>query len=190
MEFEVLGEVHVVRPDGNVVALTGTAQRRLVAAPVAEVGAAVHADTLADLLDLSPGALRTAVSRIRRVVGFDVLVTTPPGYQLRTDRADAVRFERRLVAARTTYDPDSAVRLLKDALALWTGATEDLADRLIGAGQPRRCGAIRDTEYCCARRSVPCPHRCWSSWSDGSPQAQSRPPPRTWPRPPMWEGAP
>ena len=53
----------------------------------------MSADSLAEHLELSPGALRTSVSRLRRVVGFDVLVTAPPGYELRSDDIDARRFE-------------------------------------------------------------------------------------------------
>ena len=93
MQFDVLGPLRVVGANGAPVAMTGVAQRRLMSILVCRVGEVVSADGLAEQLDLSSGALRTSVSRLRRIVGFDVLVTEPPGYELRCDNVDARRFE-------------------------------------------------------------------------------------------------
>ena len=100
MQFDVLGPLRVVGAQGARVAMTSVAQRRLTCILVSRAGVVVSADSLAEHLELSPGALRTSVSRLRRIVGFDVLVTAPPGYELRSDDVDARRFEQLLDAAR------------------------------------------------------------------------------------------
>jgi len=88
---------------------------------VCRAGTDVSADSLAAFLDLSPGALRTAVSRLRRIVGFDVLVTSPPGYELRSDEIDARRFEQLLEAARAATDPPTPRAAPEGAPAVWGG---------------------------------------------------------------------
>ena len=121
MQFDVLGPLRVVGAQGARVAMTSAAQRRLTCILVSRAGVVVSADSLAEHLDLSPGALRTSVSRLRRIVGFDVLVTAPPGYELRSDDVDARRFEQLLDAARAAADPMAARTALVDALGLWRG---------------------------------------------------------------------
>lgn len=120
MEFSVLGPVQLIGPGMNRINLASDAQRRLVGHLVLRANTVVRADELAEHLALSPGALRTAVSRLRRIVGFDTLVTEPPGYELRTDRIDALRFEQLVIAARSQPSME-ATRLLRDALSLWHG---------------------------------------------------------------------
>jgi len=117
----VLGPVQVLHDDGARVRLASDAQRRLVSVLALRANTIVRSEVLEDFLDLSAGALRTSVSRLRRTVGFDVLVTAPPGYELRTDRVDALRFERLIAEAATIPDAADAARLLQAALHLWQG---------------------------------------------------------------------
>jgi len=121
MEFKVLGPVRVIGPGGSRIKLASDAQRRLVSHLVLRANTIVRADELGDHLGLSPGALRTSVSRLRRIVGFDTLVTTPPGYELITCEIDALRFEQLLAAARASHDTAETRRILEEALSLWHG---------------------------------------------------------------------
>ena len=104
VRFTVLrGGVGVVR-DGELVAIGGPQQQRLLAALLAAQGAAVSADRLADTIwpeGAAPeGARRsvmTYVSRLRAAVGGDYVVTGANGYQLVLGDAsyDAADFEDR-----------------------------------------------------------------------------------------------
>ena len=79
-------------------------------------GEVVSADRLADIVwsgapPPSAGAsLQTYVSRLRALVGPDVIVTRPPGYLLQTAWVDAQEFERLL-----------REQSLDEAIALWRG---------------------------------------------------------------------
>jgi DNA-binding SARP family transcriptional activator len=144
MEFQVLGPLRLLGPDRRLVPLASAAQRRIMSLLVAHAGTVVSADTLASHLRLSPGALRTAVSRLRRVVGFDVLVTAPPGYQLVTDEVDAVRFARLVAQARAQPGPAARRARLEAALALWRGdAYAEFAHEHWAIGEARRLAELR-----------------------------------------------
>ena len=119
MQFEVLGPLRVVAIDGTPVEISSRVQRRLLSLLILHVGTPVSADHLGECLDLSPGVLRVAVSRLRRLVGAEALVTSPPGYELRAQRIDARHFEELL--GRVKADHDSARRTLAEALDLWRG---------------------------------------------------------------------
>lgn len=110
-------------------------------------------------------ALYTRISRLRTLLAPDADVTwSPSGYVLRIepDRVDAVCFERMIEAARWS-EPNQAVELLTNALAMWRGeplqelrqgsldhpeairltqlrlrAVEDLATRELQLGDPVR----------------------------------------------------
>jgi predicted ATPase/class 3 adenylate cyclase len=150
VQFDVLGPLRVVDGEGTPLTMTSAAQRRLMSMLVLHAGTVVSADLLEEHLELSGGALRTAVSRLRRVVGFDTLVTAPPGYELRTDRVDAIQFERLLIAgnradlenALTLWRGDAYAEFASEAWAvtetqrlatLRTGAVEDLVELMIDA---------------------------------------------------------
>ena len=71
-------------------------------------------------------ALQVYVSRLRKLLGRETVVTRPPGYQLRVDldRVDARRFERLVEEARralTEAQPEAALHGLEEALSLWQG---------------------------------------------------------------------
>ncbi|SDT03967.1 alpha/beta fold hydrolase [Jiangella sp. DSM 45060] len=147
MKFWVLGSVEAIDADEPLP--LSHRQRALLAALLARAGEVVSADRLAELLwgDAQPddpaGALHSLVSRLRRMLGPDVLATRPPGYALRPDQAeiDAVRFESLLDHARQAA-PAAAVGLLDDALGLWRGpAFAEFADTDVA-----RLAAIRLTE--------------------------------------------
>ena len=103
------------------VELPSPAQRRLVAALALASGATQRSEYLSDALEVSPGSLRTTVSRIRSRIGEDVIHTDTTGYRI-TCAVDATMFTDLLVER-----PDHADRLaaLEEALALWHGEALD-----------------------------------------------------------------
>lgn len=149
MDFLVLGPLEV-RAEGDRIRLASDAQRRLVSLFVLHAETAVRAEALEDALGLSPGALRTSVCRLRRVVGPDVLTTEPPGYAIHGDHIDAVQFEEALDRARAAADPTQERALLRDALVLWRGepytefAHEPWAACEVRRLTELRCGAVED----------------------------------------------
>jgi DNA-binding SARP family transcriptional activator/tetratricopeptide (TPR) repeat protein len=74
-------------------------------------------------------SLQNYVSRLRKAIGAELLVSQPGGYVLRVDpeRFDLARFERLTAEARGA-EPRERAEKLRAALALWRGpALEDLA---------------------------------------------------------------
>src|SRR5262245_44836307 len=100
MEFRLLGPMEVLAGDERV-ELTGAKRRALVALLAVRPGQARPRDGIAEQLwdgDPPPGAANTVkahVFQLRKVLGADVLETTPAGYALAVGRADvdATRFE-------------------------------------------------------------------------------------------------
>jgi predicted ATPase/DNA-binding SARP family transcriptional activator len=133
MEFTVLGPVAV----SGAVELTGTRQRRLLAALLIQANTVVPADRLIDVLwgEHAPATashnLHNLVWRLRSVLDTAAarapapLLTQPPGYLLRVDpqAIDATRFERMVAEAMSDVGrrPDWAAARLEEALALWRG---------------------------------------------------------------------
>ena len=167
--------------------MSSVAQRRLMSILVCRAGTVVSADSLAEHLELSPGALRTSVSRLRRIVGFDVLVTAPPGYELRSDNVDARRFEQLVGRARAATDPRRARAALEEALALWRGdAYDEFAHESWASAEARRltelrAGAIEDLaellveagEWTAAIATVATAHRDASRFVTGPERSSS-----------------
>ena len=124
IRFEVLGPI-VVRVGGESIRLGSSPQRRLTAALAMRAGQVLSSDFLIEHLGLSPGAVRTAISRLRRLVGPDVLVTAPPGYLLRTSNSavetDVAVFERTVDAARRADDDSQTIDFLERARQMWRG---------------------------------------------------------------------
>ena len=142
MQFDVLGPLRVVAADGTPVAITSAPQRRLLSLLILRAGTPVSADYLGEHLDISAGALRVAVSRLRQIVGFATLVTAPPGYELRSDSIDARHFEHLLaVAGKENEDARAA---LQEALGLWRGdAYAEFAHEEWAAAEVRRLAELR-----------------------------------------------
>jgi DNA-binding SARP family transcriptional activator len=134
MEFRILGPLEVT--DGErALALGGVKQRLLLAVLLLRRNELVSPDLLrAELWGERPPAtaaksIQVYVSRLRKELGADKLVTRPPGYALRVEDSelDAAQFDRLLAEARTA-DPARAADRLRTALALWRGpALADLA---------------------------------------------------------------
>jgi DNA-binding SARP family transcriptional activator len=135
MDFRVLGPFEV-RRDGVSIDLRGSKRRALLALLVIHANEVVRnerliedlwgEEQLADAL----AALRNHVSRLRKRVGSDVLVTKPWGYVLRVapDQIDLTLFEQLVAEARPLPARERAAKL-QEALNLWRGpALADLGN--------------------------------------------------------------
>src|SRR5262245_1328383 len=111
MDYRVLGPLEVLGGDGPL-ALGGAKQRALLALLLLNANRVVARERLVDLLwDERPPVsavtnVHSYVSRLRKVLPPEVLVTRPSGYVLRAEPEliDLFRFER-LVADARTVDP-------------------------------------------------------------------------------------
>jgi predicted ATPase/DNA-binding SARP family transcriptional activator len=150
--YGLLGPVEARVNDG-VIPLAGARQRLVLAVLLVHANQLVPADRLIDELwgnDLPqdpPGALRTQVSRLRRVLGpaGRDLASDGGGYRLslRRTQLDAVRFEDALVAA-TQAASQEALQLVDGALALWRGpALAEFADRPFAQPEAVRLDELR-----------------------------------------------
>lgn len=132
----VLGPIQIVRADGSVAPLGSATQRRLLALLALASPRMIRTERLGEVLGLSPSALRTSVSRLRRAVG-DALVTTTAGYRLDVP-VDATLRCRELGNAGT--DPE----VLAAVLSRWGGpAVEEFATEPWAVGEARRLDEIR-----------------------------------------------
>ena len=138
MEVRLLGRFDVVA-DGGAIALGGPRQRAVLAVLAIHANEIISTDRLAEQVwagDLPATAVVTMqryISLLRRALhGLPAAIETArPGYMLRIDPAciDARTFERLVDEGRgllSAGDPESAARVLRDALSLWRG--EALAD--------------------------------------------------------------
>jgi len=127
LEFRILGPLEVSE-EARPIALGGQRQRALLAALLLEAGRVVPTDRLVDLLygegapKTATTSLQNAISRLRKELGPDVLVTRAPGYVLRAnpEQVDARRFETQLHDARGV-GAEKRRELLQQALSLWRG---------------------------------------------------------------------
>lgn len=133
----VLGPVQLLGTDGDTVDLPSAAQRRLLGVLAVHASAPVRAEYLCGVLGITGGALRTSVSRLRRLIGDDALRTTVGGYRLDVT-VDAAMACAELQAA--DGDPARIAR----ALERWVGdALEEFADEPWAVGEVVRLGEIR-----------------------------------------------
>ncbi len=150
MEFRVLGPLEVV--DGErAIELGGSKQRSVLAMLVLRAGRVVSTEALVDGLwgDAPPTtaakSLQVYVSRLRKTLGDDVIVTRAPGYMLDAgpDAIDVVRVEALVERARGESSFDAA-STLSTALALWRGpGLEDLADEPFAQVEVARLEELR-----------------------------------------------
>jgi len=127
MQFRVLGALEVFDHD-RPLDLGAIKQRSLLALLLLNANEVVSTDRLiAELWGDSPPttvakSVQVYVSRLRKEIPGDRLVTRPPGYVLRVGPAelDLEVFERLRREARG-LPPGAAAETLRDALALWRG---------------------------------------------------------------------
>ncbi len=143
MEFRVLGPLQVIGPNNVPIELSSASQRRLVCLLLVR-GAVVSADSLAEHLGVSPGALRTTVSRLRRLLGAGTLARVPPGYELHAEALDARDFEDCLARAGEAEDGLRTRQLLEKAISMWRGdAYAEFADEPWALAESRRLAELR-----------------------------------------------
>ena len=154
MDFRLLGPLQVAGPDGAL-ALGGIKQRSVLAVLLLHANQVVSSDRLIDALwgatpPLTAGkTIQVYVSRLRKAIGDNRLVTLAPGYVLYVDATelDLTRFEQ-LVAEARRASPERASEKLRDALSLWRGAPladlayEEFAQAEIARLEEMRLGAI------------------------------------------------
>jgi predicted ATPase/DNA-binding SARP family transcriptional activator len=151
LEFRILGALEVSR-DGCAIALGTVKQRALLAVLLLHRNEIVPIDRLVEELwprdrpATARNNVEVYVSRLRRVLGADVLVTRAPGYVLRVEpeQLDASRFEGALASARAATNPGRTSDLLTDALALWRGpALADFVYDSFAEGETSRLEELR-----------------------------------------------
>jgi len=78
----VLGPVQVVTTSERSLDLPSAIQTRLVALLAAEASRSLRVDLICDVLVVSPSALRTTVSRVRRALGDGTIAWSQGRYRL------------------------------------------------------------------------------------------------------------
>ncbi|MDJ0952615.1 MAG: BTAD domain-containing putative transcriptional regulator [Acidimicrobiia bacterium] len=154
VQIRLLGPVAAYDGD-EPLPLGGMRERALLALLALSPGQVISTDRLIDELwgeDLpaKPGnALQALVSRLRRSIGSDAIVTKPPGYLLDIDpdAVDAILFRKLLADAATVADPEARGDVYRQALALWHGPAladfpfEEFAQREMAALEELRLSA-------------------------------------------------
>jgi DNA-binding SARP family transcriptional activator/Tfp pilus assembly protein PilF len=128
LAVNVLGPL-AVTAGGRPVPVTAGRLRTLLVALALSAGEEVSVDRLAGMVwgEAAPAHVRRTVqiyvTRLRKLLGPEAVVTSPVGYGLQIDpqRVDAIRFERLLDAAAAAGDPATERAGLAQALALWRG---------------------------------------------------------------------
>jgi class 3 adenylate cyclase len=129
MEFRILGPLEVAE-GSRPIPVAGARRGALLALLLLHGNEVVSRDRLLEDLwggeasERSQNALQQAVSRLRKALGRDRLVTRPPGYLLRIEpeELDSERFERLLAEGRKALQAGEASRaavMLREALALF-----------------------------------------------------------------------
>jgi DNA-binding SARP family transcriptional activator len=156
-EFRILGPLEIA--DGEeVLPLTGQKQRALLALLLLDANRVVSTDRLVDALwgeqppRTAATSLQNFVSQLRKLLGADVLVTKPPGYQLRISpgQLDLDRFVQLVEEARAEDSAVERAEKLRRALAIWRGPPladlgfEAFAQQEIGRLEELRLAALED----------------------------------------------
>jgi DNA-binding SARP family transcriptional activator len=151
VEFRILGPLEVVDGD-RPLTLKGSRLRALLVLLLTSANELVSADRLIDELwgartpRAATNALQYHVSQLRKALASEgLIVTREPGYLIRLERdqLDLLRFEQ-LVADAQGAPPESAARILRQALGLWRGpALADLAREPFAQAEIRRLEELR-----------------------------------------------
>jgi WD40 repeat protein/DNA-binding SARP family transcriptional activator/class 3 adenylate cyclase len=139
IQFRVLGPLEA-DPGGGAISLGGPKQRAVLAHLLLRANQLVPVDTLVDEIwgeeppEQARNIIQTYVSHLRKALGRERIQSHAPGYRLRLDHSelDVTRFDDlvRDATKNLPMDPNIAVAILDDALALWRGpALADLADQ-------------------------------------------------------------
>ena len=131
MEFKILGPLEVVGSDGPIAIDAGKVSA-LLELLLLRANEVISAERLVDTLwgEAPPGsaehAIEVYISRLRRALGADRIETRSPGYRVRVGAGelDLHRFEALTAEAHKSLDasdPAAAVRLFRQAEALWRG---------------------------------------------------------------------
>jgi lactate 2-monooxygenase len=152
LDFRILGPVEVSM-NGTKLSLGGPKRRAVLAILLLHANEVVTLDRLADELwgDRPPRnavtGIHNHVSRLRKQLGADVIVTYQGGYSLEVDPStiDLQRFEQ-LAADAEHAEPSERAALLREALALWRGPPlADLAFEPFATAESVRLEAARTT---------------------------------------------
>ena len=154
LEFRILGPLEVLR-DGEALEIGPRRHRALLARLLLSANRVVSAERLIE--DLWAGrppsgaakTLRSYMSRLRAVLGDEVVRSHAPGYvlEMEQDQLDAHRFEGLLAEGRSArargYAVDASARL-REGLALWHGAAlADLAEEPFAGPEAARLEELR-----------------------------------------------
>ncbi len=157
LEFRILGPLEVV-DGGEVLHLGGQKQRALLALLLLDPNRVVSTDRIVDALwgeqppRTAATSLQNFVSQLRKLLGSDVVVTKPPGYELRIapQQLDLDRFVLLVEASRAEESPVERAAQLRRALAIWRGRPladlgfEAFAQQEIGRLEELRLAALED----------------------------------------------
>ncbi len=116
----LLGSIRAVTDNEHSIEPPSASQRRLLALLAINAGRTLRPDYLAEILGISGGALRSTVSRLRKLTGPTALITGAAGYQINAD-VDAATFTA-LVSQRHAGE---RLDRLDAALGLWRGVALD-----------------------------------------------------------------
>ncbi|MDQ2982557.1 MAG: SIR2 family protein [Actinomycetota bacterium] len=150
LHFRILGPVEVWN-DEEPLQLGGRKLRALLALLLLEPGRVVSTDHLLDALwgeeppRTAATSLQNLVSQLRKLLGSEVLVTKPPGYQLVVGpgELDLERFRLAVDEAKGLSAGERAAKL-RQALALWRGPPlADFAYELFAQGEIGRLEELR-----------------------------------------------
>jgi predicted ATPase/DNA-binding SARP family transcriptional activator len=132
VEYRVLGPLEVRGVDGPL-ELGGAKQRALLALLVLNANRVVARERLIDALwgedppETAVTTVQVYVSRLRKLLGAEALVTRAPGYLLAADpkSVDVQRFERLRAEGRASVESgecEAGALAFREALALWRGS--------------------------------------------------------------------
>jgi predicted ATPase/DNA-binding SARP family transcriptional activator/tetratricopeptide (TPR) repeat protein len=156
VEIRVLGPFEMVTDDGQLMDVGGHLPQALLVALALAEGQLVPADQLLDQVWPGVGSgnrnrLQVHISRLRRMLGSDRIVTQSGGYSLNIPAGalDAAQFDQLAAGGRAALqlqDAAEAARLLRQALGLWRGRPlAEFADTGFGSGVITRLEEARLT---------------------------------------------
>lgn len=139
----LLGEIEFRDHERQIAPLVRPNQRRLLAILGCNYREPVSSEWLADVLDLSPGGLRTRIRRVRQIIGDDGIVTQGSGYRLGDVTIDAETFTMTRQAGIEARGSEQ-IQTLEAALALWRGpALSEFGHEAWAAGEAARLNELR-----------------------------------------------